>query len=234
MNFKFPFLHSHFKFSCLISRIILLFYGVYLGSSQFFIHFRNFREYLCYYYSSLISPSREARAVPGLGRPSWVGSLNATMLPWVWVERAEPESRAFGKSRVSSDLVDMPIDTVYMSMDMPCHAMPRYASRRRYGWRGNDKEGEKWGEEMRFRVGGMVMEWGTVGGGWGYGNWEEKSGRRVTETVIWRPTRNGDVLCHSPTRSRNWCLVSTHMRLWPDSRAFVGNRKKWIKKRGNI
>lgn len=53
-------------------------------------------------------------------RPRWDGSLNATMLPPVWVERAGSESACLGRARPLSDLVDMPIDTVYMSMDMPC------------------------------------------------------------------------------------------------------------------
>lgn len=57
-------------------------------------------------------------------RPQWDGSLNATMLPRVWVERAGSASALLGGARQPSDLVDMPIDTVYMSMDMPvsCHA----------------------------------------------------------------------------------------------------------------
>lgn len=47
------------------------------------------------------------------------------MLSRVWVERAGSESAVFGGARPLSDLVDMPIDTVYMSMDMlvPCYAM---------------------------------------------------------------------------------------------------------------
>lgn len=44
------------------------------------------------------------------------------MLSRVWVERAGSESAVFGGARPLSDLVDMPIDTVYMSMDMLCHA----------------------------------------------------------------------------------------------------------------
>lgn len=60
-------------------------------------------------------------------RPPWDGSLNATMLSRVWVERAGSESAVFGGARSLSDLVDMPIDTVYMSMDMPCHATLCYA-----------------------------------------------------------------------------------------------------------
>lgn len=60
-------------------------------------------------------------------RPPWDGSLNATMLSRVWVERAGSESAVFGGARPLSDLVDMPIDTVYMSMDMPCHATLCYA-----------------------------------------------------------------------------------------------------------
>lgn len=44
------------------------------------------------------------------------------MLSRVWVERAGSESVVFGDARPLSDLVDMPIDTVYMSMDMLCHA----------------------------------------------------------------------------------------------------------------
>lgn len=49
------------------------------------------------------------------------------MLSRVWVERAGSESAVFGGARPWSDLVDMPIDTVYMSMDMPCHATLCYA-----------------------------------------------------------------------------------------------------------
>lgn len=49
------------------------------------------------------------------------------MLSRVWVERAGSESAVFGGARPLSDLVDMPIDTVYMSMDMPCHATLCYA-----------------------------------------------------------------------------------------------------------
>lgn len=49
------------------------------------------------------------------------------MLSRVWVERAGSESVVFGGARPLSDLVDMPIDTVYMSMDMPCHATLCYA-----------------------------------------------------------------------------------------------------------
>lgn len=49
------------------------------------------------------------------------------MLSRVWVERAGSESAVLGGSRPLSDLVDMPIDTVYMSMDMPCHATLCYA-----------------------------------------------------------------------------------------------------------
>lgn len=63
-------------------------------------------------------------------RPRWDGSLNATMLPRVWVERAGSESALLGRARPLSDLVDMPIDTVYMSMDMPCRAVLSYASTR--------------------------------------------------------------------------------------------------------
>lgn len=49
------------------------------------------------------------------------------MLSRVWVERAGSESAVLGGVRSLSDLVDMPIDTVYMSMDMPCHATLCYA-----------------------------------------------------------------------------------------------------------
>jgi len=57
--------------------------------------------------------------------PEWDGSLNATMLSRVWVERAGSESAVFGGARPLSDLVDMPIDTVYMSYGyaVPCYAM---------------------------------------------------------------------------------------------------------------
>lgn len=48
------------------------------------------------------------------------------MLPRVWVERAGSKSALFGRARPGSVLVDMPIDTVYMSMDMPpCRATLR-------------------------------------------------------------------------------------------------------------
>lgn len=65
-------------------------------------------------------------------RPQWDGSLNATMLPPVWVERAGSESARLGRARPLSDLVDMPIDTVYMSMDMPCRSTLSYASKLYY------------------------------------------------------------------------------------------------------
>lgn len=47
------------------------------------------------------------------------------MLSRVWVERAGSESAVFGGARPLSDLVDMPIDTVYMSYGyaVPCYAM---------------------------------------------------------------------------------------------------------------
>lgn len=73
--------------------------------------------------SSWGRPQNSGRERP----PEWDGSLNATMLSRVWVERAGSESAVFGGARPLSDLVDMPIDTVYMSMDMPCHATLCYA-----------------------------------------------------------------------------------------------------------
>ena len=50
------------------------------------------------------------------------------MLPPVWVERAGSESARLGRPRPLSDLVDMPIDTVYMSMDMSCRATLKLCS----------------------------------------------------------------------------------------------------------
>lgn len=75
--------------------------------------------------SSAAGPARHG--LPREERPRWDGSLNATMLPRVWVERAGSESAALGGARPRSALVDMPIDTVYMSMDMPCRTMLNYA-----------------------------------------------------------------------------------------------------------
>lgn len=88
----------------------------------------------------------------------------------------------------------MPIDTVYMSMDMPCHAMLCYypatttvmlerelggGKRRRRRSKNRGWRGDHW------------SRWGEAGAALGHGNREERGGRRVTETVIWRPSWNG-------------------------------------------
>lgn len=70
----------------------------------------------------------------------------------------------------------MPIDTVYMSMDMPCHAMPRYVSRRRYWWRGKCRGG---GE----RRGNVILsgDYGLLGGGGGGGSGAGTETRREVD-----------------------------------------------------
>lgn len=120
-----------------------------------------------------------SRAIPGLGRTPWDGSLNATMLLRGWVERAEPESGAFGRLRLRSALVDMPIDTVYMSMDMPLGRSGGLTGRAGWGGGGMSARGE--GPWTRDRDGHMApeSEWGSL----------------ISPTL--------------PVCSRNWCLIST-------------------------
>lgn len=84
------------------------------------------------YSSSAAGPASADYSNTTEERPQWDGSLNATMLPPVWVERAGSESARLGRARPLSDLVDMPIDTVYMSMDMPCRSTLSYASKLDY------------------------------------------------------------------------------------------------------